>query len=97
MEAPKDPEKIRYYSKQPLKNEDGEIKGDVTIVIFEGKKIANVDYNCPFCGHDGKTEVKLSLTRKRGRGENYKLEFPFTFECENCETEFEIDRMNPRA
>lgn len=94
---PKNPDKLRYYSKRPLKNEEGEIEGSITIYVLEGEKVANIGYECPFCGHEGELEIELSLARKRGRGENYKLEFPFEFECENCETEFEIERMNPQG
>lgn len=97
MEVPKNPDKLRYYSKRPLKNDEGKIEGSITIYVIEDKKVAKIGYECPFCGYEGETEIKLSLTKKRGRGENYKLEFPFKFKCENCGVEFEIERMNPQG
>lgn len=97
MEPPKDVDKLRYYSKRPLKNEEGERTSTVVIWVIKGEKEANLNYECPFCGHEGRTTIKLEITRARGRGENYRLEFPFEFECENCGEEIEIERMNPNV
>ena len=74
--------KIKYITTRTLKNEKGEIKGKIRVLVLQGQNDATVDYTCPKCGFTEKT------TKEWKR--------PFSIKCNKCGFLIRVPRLKKK-
>jgi predicted RNA-binding Zn-ribbon protein involved in translation (DUF1610 family) len=80
---------IEYITTRNLENREGEIKGKIRVLKLKEAEFAKVEYVCPECGFEEKTEKEWKK--------------PFSINCSNCgflmrikSLRYEIKKMRKR-
>jgi len=92
LRKPKSIEELSYFTRRSLPN-----GGKVTVWVFKGEDIANIEYICPYCGYSGQKQKKferVSVYRKI-EGKRKKVQV-FKFNCDKCGKEIELEKWTRR-
>ena len=71
---------IEFITTQEIKDRSGEVKGRVKVVKLKEEPNAMVDFTCPKCGHQEKSEQPWAEPFMTGKKMNRQL-FP---KCSRC-------------
>jgi len=68
-----------YVTNRTLKNKAGEDKGKLKAFVKTGETLAQGDYVCPECSHEGKI--------------NQEFKRPFSLKCEGCGITLKVPKL----
>jgi hypothetical protein len=84
LRKPNSIEECKLFSKQFIsKRGSKDQEGRAFLWVFKGEDVGNVEYTCPYCGHEGEIQQEFNL--------------PFKFRCEKCEKAISIKKLSGKG
>lgn len=86
LKRPKPGDKLDYFTRRTID------KGKAMVWKFEGEKLANIEYTCPYCNSKGEKQqkferIRTSIVNEKGKRKRVEA---FRFQCDSCGKDIDL-------
>lgn len=92
LRRPSQGDKLEYFTRRTIGS------GKAMVWRFAGEELANIEYTCPHCGHQGEKQQAFERVKKRMeiRGKKKTVD-AFVFMCDSCGKEIALEKWTKKS